>query len=90
MTGYFKARSGGHRQELRLLDFSDLDELEEYSDDDNPIDPLDERRRTSFGYSHQCPRCEAITQVIGRDPYCTECNWDSLTDPCSTVRPWAA
>jgi len=90
MTGYFKARSGGLNQELRLLDLSDLDELEEISDDDNPIDPLDKRRRISLGYSHQCPRCEAITQVIGRDPYCTECNWDSLTDPCTEVRRWAA
>jgi hypothetical protein len=33
------------------------------------------------GYKHQCPRCEAKTRISGKHPYCSECNWDSLTDP---------
>jgi hypothetical protein len=85
MTAHFKSRNSGKTQELRLLT---LDELEEIPEDDELIDPLDPRRRVSLGHPHQCPRCEAITQVIGSDPYCPECNWDSLTDPCLEAIGW--
>ena len=29
---------------------------------------------------HECHRCKALTPYVGRAPYCSECNWDSLTD----------
>lgn len=37
-----------------------------------------------FDESHvyTCHRCEIIGSYIGNYPYCTSCNWDSLTDPC--------
>lgn len=28
----------------------------------------------------RCRRCRAVTYVVGPYPYCTECNWDSLSD----------
>ena len=32
------------------------------------------------GYWRQCQRCGEFTRIIGRHPYCTECNWDALED----------
>lgn len=29
---------------------------------------------------YKCHRCFATTKIVGHYPYCTECNWDSLTD----------
>lgn len=90
MNGYFRARGSELNRELRLLGFNDLSNLEELSEDDSTDDRCDHGQVISLGHPHECSRCGAVTQVIGRDPYCTECNWDSLTDPCSEVRRWAA
>jgi hypothetical protein len=43
--------------------------------------------RMDLRYS-KCPRCKAISRLITQSPYCSACNWDSLTDP-SSVYPAA-
>ena len=49
--------------------------------------------RTLWGVKkrfHKCPRCHAITSYVGTDPYCMNCNWDSLTDVSFGKRPRSA
>jgi hypothetical protein len=38
----------------------------------------------------ECHRCSSVTSYVGSDPYCTECNWDSLTDAAYKVQRRAA
>src|SRR5690606_20582682 len=76
-----------NRHSLRLIPvdeyFGDL----EFDDEREP----DEMRQTSSkSYSHECRRCGATTRVVGRHPYCTECNWDSLKDVSYWSPVWAA
>jgi hypothetical protein len=90
MNACLRARKRGLERELRLLDFSDLSDLEQTSEDEGANFCRSNPRVISLGYPHECSRCGAVTRVIGRDPYCTECNWDSLRDPCLEVLRWAA
>lgn len=71
MNGYFKAKLKTEGKELRLLELEDCD----YVEDDDVI------LRPAFGRKHTCPRCGAINRTTLNDPFCTECNWDSVTDP---------
>jgi len=63
--------------------------LEDYEIEKNAQDDEDRQYlhdglpEVRVGVDHVCPRCEAITSVAGADPYCNECNWDSLTDVCA-------
>jgi len=41
------------------------------------FDPIEK----AIAEHHLCHRCTATIKIIDRFPYCTECNWDSLTDP---------
>jgi len=73
MNGYYRPKARGPIQELRLLD---LDEIEYVTEDGNP----EEKRTSGRGWKHRCPRCGTSSRIIFGDPYCAECNWDSLTD----------
>jgi hypothetical protein len=46
--------------------------------------------RKRRGAKYRCHRCQTVNFVLGRFPYCTECNWDSLTDACWREDLWAA
>lgn len=80
MEGYFKPKFESQRKELHVLELDDCDFI---SDDEVILHPV-------FGQNHSCPRCGAITRITGNDPYCSDCNWDSLTDPFSERQRCAA
>lgn len=40
--------------------------------------------------SGQCPRCDSKASTTSGHRYCSDCNWDSLTDLCLHVDKWAA
>lgn len=70
MEGYLKANFKNEQQELHELSLEDCDFITE-----------DEEASFSvLGRKHICPRCGCIARLITADPYCMECNWDSLTD----------
>lgn len=61
-----------------------LDECELVSDDDvNILYPR-------FGYKQKCHRCGAILKISSGAAYCSECNWDSLTDVIQEKKKCAA
>ena len=76
MNGYYRPKARGPIRELRLLDYRDLDEIEYVTEDGDPVQEKKARR----GWKHRCPRCGTVSRIIFGDPYCSECNWDSLTD----------
>ena len=41
-------------------------------------------------YPHSCPRCEEVTRTVTADPYCPNCNWDSVSDPYLRGLKWAS
>jgi hypothetical protein len=68
--------------------------LEEFLDS---MEMLKEKEMKSGGklillnsYIHRCPRCEEKTRIASKNPYCLECNWDSLTDPLFEGQKWVA
>ena len=80
MDGYFKPKLKEQINELRPLE---LDEVEHIGEDDEPenslIDPVKKSYRRSEIF-HKCPRCKTVSKLETHDPYCPECNWDSLVD----------
>lgn len=70
MNGYFKPNFKNEKQELHCLELEDCDFV---ADDEVEIHHIK-------GRQHDCPRCGSIMQIAGKDPYCSECNWDSLAD----------
>ncbi len=87
MNGYFKIKLNSKNLEVEPLDFNQVDFITE---DDEGVDALDERLRHEHGYKHECPRCGSIQTVASRFPYCSYCNWDSLTDVLEAHDEWAA
>lgn len=71
MDGHFKPKFKNERKELYLLELNDC----YFVPDDEVV------LRSKLGRKHSCPRCGDITHIVSNDPYCTGCNWDSLTDP---------
>lgn len=80
MDGYFKPKFKNEGKELRLLELDDCD----FIPDDEVV------LQSVFGQKHACPRCGATTHVAGDAPYCSDCNWDSLTDPTYEKQKCAA
>lgn len=80
MDGYLKPNFKSERKELHSLS---LDECDFVPDDDVILHPI-------VGSKHSCPRCCATTTITGSDPYCSDCNWDSLTDPTYEKRKCVA
>ena len=76
MNGYYRPTYGCLMQEVRPLDLSEI----EYVSDDEET-PARETRSRSKSHAHRCPRCGDVSMIVSADPYCSECNWDSLTDP---------
>jgi hypothetical protein len=70
MDGYFKPKLKKEEQELHDLELDDCDFISE----DEVI--LHRMSRKKQG----CPRCGVSTHIISGAPYCSDCNWDSLTD----------
>ena len=70
MDGYLKPNAKNENRELHLLTLEDCEFV--------PDDEL----KTHFmsGRKHNCPRCGATTHITGDDPYCSDCNWDSVTE----------
>lgn len=71
MDGYLKANFQNEKKELHELSLEDCDLV---PDDEVIIHAV-------FGREHVCPRCKSITRTTEESPYCSDCNWDSLTDP---------
>lgn len=82
MHGYLKVRPEKQNLELEELDLSDC----EFIEDDEELRKLE----LILGTNHQCPRCEHITRTNNPYPYCSHCNWDSLTDLSFEFEKWAA
>lgn len=74
MDGYLKPKFKATRKELRVLE---LDDCEFISDDEDKMQSL-------RGRKHICKRCGGVTYYQTADPYCSHCNWDSLTDLISS------
>ena len=72
MEGYFKPKAETKPNQIRALDLSDC----EFVPDDE-VNPS-----IVYGRKHVCPRCGTVSRIMTDDPYCSECNWDSLLDPC--------
>lgn len=70
MDGYFKPNFKNERKELHTLELDDCDFI---PDDETFLYP-------AFKRKYYCPRCRTITNISGGNPYCWDCNWDSLTD----------
>lgn len=80
MDGYFKPKLKEPIKELRLLELEEIEHISEDDELDSSLnEPLKEHQLRS-GRLHECPRCGAVTRLETHDPYCPECNWDSLTD----------
>lgn len=73
---------------LALLEDYEIEENIQDDEDDQYLHDGLTKART--GIDHVCPRCDAVTSVAGVDPYCNECNWDSLTDVCASTTKCAA
>jgi hypothetical protein len=86
MEGYFRPRLITPAEELRTLEIEDTEFV---PDDDIPPPSIATLVALSVAITHICPRCRAKNQIVGNDPYCTECNWDSLLIPGGHLR-WAA
>lgn len=71
MDGYFRPNFKNEKREFHVLSLDDCD----FVPDDEP------RTQFIFGRKDVCPRCGSATHITGDAPYCTDCNWDSLTDP---------
>lgn len=80
MDGYFKPKFKNEKKELHTLELDDCDFI---SDDEAIL-------QTMFGQKHICPRCGAIAHIASEDPYCSDCNWDSLTAPSYEKKKCAA
>lgn len=71
MDGYLKANFKNEKQELHELGLEDCD----FVPDDEAV------THVVFGREHVCPRCKSVIRISEEAPYCSDCNWDSLTDP---------
>ncbi|MDH4467975.1 MAG: hypothetical protein QE271_07945 [Bacteriovoracaceae bacterium] len=80
MDGYLKVKSKWRSGELRLVE---LDDVEHVSEDGENLENMKINIFESMEFEaaklHQCPRCKAKIKLLTNDPYCPECNWDSLT-----------
>lgn len=77
MNGYYRNKSSKAAAQVRPLELNDI----EFVSEDEDASPFINERKYSHGYFHRCPRCHASNRVRGAHPYCSECNWDSLTSP---------
>lgn len=73
MNGYFRPRHLGLGRELRPLTLCEIEYVTEDGTTEN-------QNYLGHGWPHQCPRCEAQNHIATNLPYCSECNWDSVTD----------
>jgi len=71
MDGYYRPKFKSEEKELHTLELADCDLIS----DDEAIS------RPTHGRRHVCPRCGAIANILDNYPYCSDCNWDSLSDP---------
>lgn len=71
MNGYFEPNFKNEKKEFHCLELKDCD----FVTDDNDVEIHHIKR-----HKHNCPRCKSIIQTSDKDAYCSECNWDSLTD----------
>ncbi len=39
-------------------------------------------RTVEHFHQSRCPRCRARSKILSGYPYCPDCSWDSLEDPC--------
>ena len=74
-----------HRKKLKHLsliqDVDDFEYLSEKHERTLPEHVLREIKPYHITYE-TCPRCQVLSRNVVRPQYCTECGWDSLTDPC--------
>lgn len=90
MDGYFKPKLKIPIKELRLLEFEEIEHISEDDEFDYSISKPPKEDQLKSGRLHECPRCKAVTRLETHDPYCPECNWDSLTDLTKEVKKCAA
>lgn len=90
MDGYFKPKLKDRIKELRLLELEEIEDMDEDDELDFSLNyPMKDHHYKS-GQFHRCPRCKALMPRETKDPYCSECNWDSLTDLCMETKKCAA
>ena len=70
MNGYFEPNFKNEKQELHCLELEDCDYI---SEDEEEINPTKR-------FKHKCPRCGSRMQSTVKQPYCFDCNWDSMCD----------
>lgn len=90
MDGYFKPKLKERIRELKLLELEDIEHISEDDESDSSFnDPLKKSYHKSEIF-HRCPRCRTLSKLENHDPYCPECNWDSLIDLNTESRKCAA
>lgn len=70
MNGYLKPNFKNEKQELHSLELEDCDFI---TDDEVEKHPINR-------FKHKCPRCGSSMQSSIKEPYCFDCNWDSMCD----------
>lgn len=80
MDGYFKPKLKERIKDLRLLELEEIEHMGEDDELDFSFTDSLKKNHPQSGKFHRCPRCKTVTQLETHDPYCPECNWDSLTD----------
>ncbi len=79
MNGYLIPKFKKERKEIHGLNLEDCDFV---SDDEENPNPVTTTRK------YRCHRCGATTHIHGNAPYCSDCNWDSLTDLTFRKNNW--
>ena len=92
MQGYLKVKTEKQNLEVESLELSDCEFVEEGGNDHWDFISREELENliSILGHRHACPRCKGTTNITGSAPYCSDCNWDSLTDPAYESEKWAA
>ncbi len=80
MDGYLKPKINWPVSELKLVELDDVEHVFDDSDDlSNQKANLFEALEHELASVHRCPRCKVKLKYLTNEPYCPECNWDSLT-----------
>ena len=84
MSGYYQVKMDRLREELQILDLDDLEYVSEENELTTPETQLPYEPNQYVAFC-ECPRCQSVQRNVLREPYCTDCGWDSVTDPCLEV-----
>ena len=82
MNGFYQAKDKHLRTELDLLTLDDIEFVSEEGEVTVPEARELRAIKTSPYVVTECPRCEHVQRNVVKGAYCTECGWDSVTDPC--------